>query len=357
MSDEALAPEQADSLPGIPSPAENPLLFGHETVEARLAESYRAGRLHHALLLAGPQGIGKATLAFRLARHVLVHPEPADAPADRLSMVEAGGALFRQIVAGGHPSVLHLTRSRHERTGAFRSAITVDEVRRIARFTGLTAHDGSWRVAIIDPADDMNANAANALLKTLEEPPRRTLFILIAHNPGGLLPTIRSRCELVRLQPLADAPLGAALSQVAGLDRIDHTLFRVAGGSVREAILMARHGGAGIAETIETLLDAPRFDFQRAAALAEEVAARGSDVAFDLFNRLFLQALAGRARIAAEAGGAREGARLAGLWQEFAGRMRESGIYNLDRRQHVIGRLREAHAAIRSPAAGLAMSG
>ncbi|MBE0695103.1 MAG: DNA polymerase III subunit delta', partial [Aquamicrobium sp.] len=155
MSFVRLAPEQFDTIPEIAEPAENPLLLGHEEAAAHVAAAYRSGRLHHALLLCGPAGIGKATFAFHLAEHLLAHPVPQDAP-PALSPRDPASALFRQIAQGAHPSVLHLTRPLNEKTKAFKSAVTVDEIRRIGRFLSMTSHDGSWRVVIVDPADDMN---------------------------------------------------------------------------------------------------------------------------------------------------------------------------------------------------------
>ncbi len=161
---ERLAPEQYDTIEGIPEPAENARLIGHKEASNMLAAAYRSGKLSHALLLAGPQGIGKATLAFHLARHLLRHPSPETAP-DELEGPDTASSLFRQIATGAHPSVLHLTRPMNEKTKSFKTVVTVDEVRRINRFLSLTSHDGSYRVVIVDPADDMNTNAANALLK------------------------------------------------------------------------------------------------------------------------------------------------------------------------------------------------
>ena len=195
---ERIAPEQHDTLDGIPEPAENPHLFGHGEAASMLAAAYRAGKLPHALLFAGPLGVGKATLAFHLAYHLLKFPRHESAPAE-LAKPDPDSALFRQIAIGAHPSVLHLTRPANEKTKGFKTVVTVDEIRRVNRFLSMTSHDGGYRVVIVDPADDMNVNAANALLKNLEEPPSRTVFILISHSPGGLLPTIRSRCQMVRL--------------------------------------------------------------------------------------------------------------------------------------------------------------
>jgi DNA polymerase-3 subunit delta' len=210
---ERLAAEQYDSIPGVPEPPENPRLVGHEGEAGLLAAAYRAGRLHHAILLAGPFGIGKATLAFRLVRHLLKYPRADEAP-ETMEDADVASALYRQVASGSHPSVLYLTRPFDDKRKVFRTAVTVEEIRRVNRFLSMTAHDGGYRAVIVDPADDMNASAANALLKNLEEPPSRTLFILVSHSPGRLLPTIRSRCQTVRLQPLDAASLRTVLGML-----------------------------------------------------------------------------------------------------------------------------------------------
>ncbi|RUW17149.1 DNA polymerase III subunit delta', partial [Mesorhizobium sp. M1E.F.Ca.ET.041.01.1.1] len=207
---ERIAPEQHDTLDGVPEPSETPRLIGHAQAAGMLAAAYRAGKLPHALILTGPLGIGKATLAFHLAHHVLKYPDFTAAPGT-LAVPDPASSLFRLIATGAHPSVLHLTRPANDKTKSFKTVLTVDEIRKVSRFLSMTSHDGSYRVVIVDPADDMNTNAANALLKNLEEPPARTLFILIVHAPGSLLPTIRSRCQMVRLTPLAADELMAVL--------------------------------------------------------------------------------------------------------------------------------------------------
>lgn len=348
---ERTAPEQHDTLPDIPEPAENALLLGHEAARAMLARAYRAGKLPHALLLAGRQGIGKATLAFHLAHHLFSHPDHSRAP-EELSPAEPLSQNFRLAAQGAHPGLLHLTRPYVERDKKFKTVITVDEIRRVSRFLSLTPADGGYRVVIVDPADDMNTSAANALLKSLEEPPPRTLFVLIAHSPGRLLPTIRSRCQTIKLEPLEPeilqdllVRLGAELPQGANERRL---LIEQAGGSVRDAILMTQFGGLEIAQVVERISAAPRFDVAQAHKLADAVAGRDRQVQFELFNRTVLDRIAEAASNVAISGAAANAARLASLWEEVAETIRQTEIFNLDRRQHVLGLLTRLHQAAQS---------
>lgn len=336
---ERIAPERHDTLDDVPEPAENPHLFGHAGPAAMLAAAYRTGRLPHALLFAGPSGIGKATLAFHLAHHLLKHPQPAGAPPE-LERPDPVSPLFRQVALGAHPSVLHLTRPANEKGGGFKTVVTVDEIRRVNSFLALTSHDGSNRIVIVDPADDMNASAANALLKNLEEPPRRTVFVLIAHSPGGLLPTIRSRCQVVRLAPLQRDDLMAALEAVgmaapAGGSAAD-ALAKRAGGSVRTAILLARYGGLDITEATEKLARSSELDAVAAHRLADAVAGRDAAIPFGLFNDHALAMLAEAARRAALAGDVELAGRLSQRFEEARLAIDEAETYNLDRKQHAL---------------------
>lgn len=343
MTIEQLAPRQHDSIDGVPEPADNPNLIGHERARGNLASAFRAGRLHHALLLTGPAGIGKATFAFHLARHVLAGHE---APADHLLPADPQSQTFRSVAQAAHSAVLHLTRPANERTKGFKTVVTVEEIRRVGRFLSLSAHDGGYRVVIVDPADDLNASAANALLKNLEEPPARTLFVLIAHVPGRLFPTIRSRCQIVRLDPLSGPEIIEAIT-VLGLalpDTADarNELARRAGGSVRNAILLTEYGGLEIASTIENLLDSNRFDLALASRLADAVTGRDQTVQFDIFNDHLLDAIAA----AATRGDRLDSARQAETWSRLREDMTSTEIYNLDKRHHVMTSLRRAHESL-----------
>ena len=176
MADELL-------LDGALPPAANPELFGHKAQEDYLASSYKSGKGHHAILLEGAAGIGKATLAFRFANHVLHFPKSEKAP-DSLIVPDHTSPVTRQIMAGASHDLLHLQRPVDAKTGKLKTAITVEEVRRAGHFLAQTSGTGNWRIVIVDAADDLNRNAANAILKILEEPPRNAMFLLIIARPG-----------------------------------------------------------------------------------------------------------------------------------------------------------------------------
>ncbi len=347
---ERLAPEQYDTIDGIPEPAENVRLVGHRQPSRMLAAAYRTGKLPHGLLLAGPQGIGKATLAFHLAHHLLKHPEAEKAP-DELVVPDPATSLFRQIATGAHPSVLHLTRPMNEKTRSFKSVLTVDEIRRVNRFLSLTSHDGSYRVVIVDPADDMNTNAANALLKNLEEPPSRTLFILITHSIGRLLPTLRSRCQTMLLQPLGAEELLSVLSEFdLGLPDEQTTRAAVIGraaGSPREAILLTQYGGLEISEAVDRLVGSEKIDAAQAHRLADAVAARDQTIQFEIFNRHVIDVLTDAASRAARGGDLHVANRLSECWERTLKTIEDAETYNLDKKQHVIGMIHALHAAMR----------
>jgi len=347
---ERIAPEQHDTLDGVPEPSENPRLFGHAETADMIAAAYRAGKLPHALLLAGPQGIGKATLAFHLAHHLLKYPDAAGAP-DRLTTPDASSPLFRQIAMGAHPAILHLTRPQNDKTKSFKTVLTVDEVRKVNRFLSMTSHDGGYRVVIVDPADDMNTNAANALLKNLEEPPARTVFVLITHSPGALLPTIRSRCQIVRLAPLTPDSLMQVLACVEAPQpetvEARNALAARAGGSARNAIILTQYGGLEIAGALDELLVAPRLDVFAAHKLADAVSGRDQAIPFDIFNRRTLDILSGAASEAALASQLERAKILSEAWQDAAKAISEAETYNLDRKQHVLTMIDRLYAVMR----------
>ncbi len=347
---ERIAPEQHDTLDGVPEPAENPHLVGHGPAAAMLLSAYRAGKLPHAIILTGPVGIGKATLAFHLAYQLLKYPHHRNCP-ETLDSPDPNSGLYRQIASGAHPGVLHLTRPGNEKTKGFKSVVTVDEIRKVSRFLSMTSHDGGYRVVIVDPADDMNTNAANALLKNLEEPPARTLFVLIVHAPGRLLPTIRSRCQTVRLTPLDERDLMAAFAgaEQAMPDSADERAALVArsGGSVRNAILLTQYGGLEIADALDQVVTGGRTNITAAHKLADAVAGRDGSIRFDIFNRRALDLLADTASEAASHSDLSRAKALSDAWHEAQNAISETETYNLDKKQHVLTMIDRLNAAMR----------
>jgi DNA polymerase-3 subunit delta' len=232
--------EDADDF-AVPPPRATAALHGHAEAERALLEAYRGSRLPHAWLINGAVGIGKATLAYRMARFVLAHPDaraPAVLAADTLA-VDPAQPVARRIAAQAQGDLLVLERTINEKTGKLRQDIQVDDVRRTVSFFGSTAGEGGWRVAIVDSVDELNREGANALLKVLEEPPRRALLLLVNHSAGNVLPTIRSRCRLITLRPLAVAEVAAAAAKATGRSADDPdilTAAAVAEGSVRRAL-------------------------------------------------------------------------------------------------------------------------
>jgi DNA polymerase-3 subunit delta' len=343
---ERLASEQHDTLDGVAEPAENPALFGHEEAKAMLLGAFRAGKMPHALILAGPQGIGKATLAFHLANFLIDGQDRIE-----IGKLDPASPLFRQIAMGAHPSVLHLTRPTNERTKGFKTVVTVDEIRKVNRFLSMTSHDGGWRVVIVDAADDMNRNAANALLKNLEEPPAKTVFVLIAHSRGALLPTIRSRAQIVRLQPLSEPDLLSALGQIDDMAGIQgdsaRALAERASGSVRQAILLTQHGGLEIAVAVDELARAGRLDIAGAHRLADAVSGRDRAVPFEVFNDRALELLAAAASDAAAQHNLDLANRLSTAWHEAKIAISETQTYNLDQKQHALAMISRLNNALR----------
>ncbi|MGV8838741.1 MAG: DNA polymerase III subunit delta' [Bauldia sp.] len=337
-----------DALDGWPMPEQQPAWLGRPAAEETLLRAYAGGRMHHAWILAGPRGIGKATLAFRFARFVLANPDPTPDMATRRSLaIDTASRTFRQVAAGAHPNLLVLRRPWDDKTKRYRTQLLVDEIRRIQGFFGSTAGEGGWRIAIVDTADDLNDNAANALLKTLEEPPPRSLFILVASRPGKLLPTIRSRCRKLDLAPLDTDVIAAALAEAnPGADDADIRLAAVLGnGSLRTAIQLFDGEGVetfrafqGLAATL------PEVDFAGVHALADRISARGREDAFAGFMEGLEGWLSRRVRGEPEPDGGRiseltAGASLAAwadVWEKAADSAFQAEEYNLDRKQVIL---------------------
>ena len=302
MDDAAQLPEP-DRIEGAPHPRKTPRLFGQEAAEHAFLSAYGAGRLHHGWLITGPAGVGKATLAWSIARFLLAHPPKhdaglfgADAAPDTLA-IDPDHPVAHRVAALSDPGLFLLRRPYDEKAKRLKQQITVDEVRRVKSFFALSAADAGRRVVIVDCADEMTTSAANALLKLLEEPPANTTLLLVSHQPSRLLPTIRSRCRELRLSPLRPSDMARALAQAGatGADAPD-ALAELAAGSVGAALRLEAADGVRIyGEMVAIYGELPQLDRQRALKLAESGAARGAEARLDMLialNDLFLTRLA-----------------------------------------------------------------
>lgn len=350
------------------------VLFGHGHAERMLLEAARTERLHHAWLLTGATGIGKATLAYRFARFLLAHAEPAAMAAANDLSVDPDAAAARQVAAGTHPGLLVLRRPWNPQRKRHGSTITVDEARRLRPFLGQTAAGGHRRIVIIDSADDMNLNAANAVLKSLEEPPASCLFLLLAAAPGRLPATVRSRCRTLKLQPLADADLKAAVeaafasSGTAAPAADDLALCLALGeGSPGQALRLLALEGAALYRSLMALMSGlPQADHEAVHALADALAAPGAADRYELFHSLLGDLIARLVGQAAGAGAVLPGERelaerlgvahglayWAGLWETLQRAKAEADALNLDRKTLVLETFFRLEAAAR-PAPGV----
>ena len=254
--------KKGDEAPLVRHPRETVSLYGHQDAEATLLEAYRGGQCPHAWLIGGPHGIGKATLAFRFARFVLAQPIPSAASVQNASSlaIDANQPSARHIAAGTHGGLLVLERTLNDR-GVLRTEISVEDARATISFFGSTSADDGWRVCVVDTVDELNANSANALLKVLEEPPARAMFLLVSNAPARVLPTIQSRCRKLLLRPLEEGEVVRAVADATDTSPDDKALKEVAGraeGSVARALMLLGGEALGLQHRTEALLQACR---------------------------------------------------------------------------------------------------
>jgi DNA polymerase-3 subunit delta' len=298
-------PPEADRFEDAPHPRETGVLFGQAQAEEAFLAAYTSGRLHHGWLIAGPRGVGKATLAWRIARFLLA--QPADdggmfAPPPPTSLdIAADHPVARRLRALSEPNLFLLRRAWDDKEKKLKTVITVDEVRRLHGFFAMSSADGGRRAVIVDAADEMNPQAANALLKLLEEPPKATTLLLVCHAPARLLPTIRSRCRILRCDPLGPGDLTGALA-AAGEDPGAEAaaLAELADGSVGEALRLLHLDGLRLYRDLVGLMEgAPRMDRGKLLALANAMTGRANSDRLDLVLGLIARLLARLARTGA----------------------------------------------------------
>ena len=338
-ADEDIAPK---------APRETTALFGHEDAERAMLDAYKGGRIAHAWLIGGSPGVGKATLAYRLARFVLAHPDPRSTNVQNAKSLAIAPEhpVARRIAAQAQGDLLVLERSINEQTGKLYTVIRVDDVRRTVSFFGSTAGEGGWRVAIVDAIDDLQREGANALLKVLEEPPQRSLLLLISHAPGRELPTIRSRCRRLLLRPLEARDVGRAVAEATGRDANDAEIGEVAAaaeGSPGRAVNLLDSATLALRQRVLDLFSRlPEVDGSALHALGDAMGGtdpRALEAFMDLVNAWL------SARLQRTAASPAKGARVAELWEKVNQAARDVEAYNLERKPlvfAVFGALAEA---------------
>ena len=319
-------------------PRRRAMLLGHEQAERKLLQAFHAGRLHHAWLITGPRGVGKATLAYRFARFLLKHPSSSGTPTSL--DVDPSDPVFHRVAAGSHPDLFVIERAYDLKSGKVKSETGVDVARGATGFFARTAGEGGWRVAIVDPADDLNEEAANALLKIIEEPPERSIFLILANSPGQVLSTIRSRSIRLTLAPLTEhlvvevlrsvlapeAPPAGDLALAASLSR----------GSPGRAMGLLQSNGAKVFATFRSLVSSlPNLDRRQVSNFADQLQSRTAAEEFTVFCELLEDWIAEEARKLGSAG--RHAAnRWATAHSELRHSIRVANALNLDRRQLVM---------------------
>lgn len=351
---------ESDRVGELLHPREQRELYGHAAAAEALAAAARSGRMHHAWIIAGPKGVGKATLAWRFARALLAHG-PAKCP-DDLSVPE-DHAVRRKVTALTHPDLILIRRPWDTDRKRFRLELPVEEVRKLHGFYSRHASAGGPRIAIVDSADDMNRSAQNALLKILEEPPAQALLLLISHAPGGLLPTTRSRCRMLTLRPLDADAMHDAVGKLAPESKAGERdlLAALAEGAPGRALELAETGALGLyRDIVELLLGLPRLNGAKLFALAEKVARADGGLAqfvglvSQIEERLLRGAYAALPPVPGEEAllrhlrAAAPLERWSALWEDLRTQAARADELNLDKKQLVLNAFFAIEAAARA---------
>ncbi len=326
--------------------------IGQQPLEKRLRAAMDGGTFSHGWIISGPEGAGKATLAYRIARAVLDPAALSDA--ETLDMPETGRG-FRQIAANAHPDLFVAERLWDEKKGKHQSEITVETIRKLTAFLNRTASGGGARVAIVDAADDMNRNAANALLKALEEPPAGALLLLLAATPGRLLPTIRSRCRRIELPPLSQEEVESFLTAEGVSENDARNIADHARGRPGYALSLAAGEGADAIRLGQQFLTIAQKGGDLSKVIAG-VTGKAGEARWPVFLDTVVTGLSDAARMAATSGeaqgfGGADAASLLGAWQAVTQLSGRGEALNLDRAQLLQAMAFDLRAALSARAA------
>jgi DNA polymerase III subunit delta' len=322
-------------------------LLGHGAAEGRLLQAHQSGKLHHAWLISGNRGIGKATLAYRFAKFLLHVPLASKARAHNSLHVPAEVPSARLVAAASHPDLLVIERAVDQRNKRLKAEIAVDDARKAQNFFARTSGTGGWRIAIVDCADELNGESANALLKVIEEPPEKSIFLLVCHQPGRLLRTIRSRCIHLELSPLdMEATLrvlhGLPSEAVAADEQPLREAAELSRGSPGRAMeMLGSRGAAAFAE----FLKRPKLTPAACIEIGANFTGRETAEDYGIFCELLIGWIAAKAR---DAGLSGRGEVLALAHDDINTSLRQTDALNLDRRQTVADALLRLEEALKA---------
>jgi DNA polymerase III subunit delta' len=350
------APPESDRFEETPHPRDALDLFGHAEAESEMLQAYASGHLPQAFLIGGPPGVGKATLAWRLARFLLANPDPfaQSDPAGAQSLdVSSDHPVARQISAMSHPDVVLLRREWNEKSKRHFTDIRAEAVRAAQNLFHQAAGRGGYRICILDSAEDLNAQSGNALLKLIEEPPPRSVFLIVAHRPGRVLPTIRSRCRRITLKALEPPDLARVLTTLgppwsgAAAAQVEAAI-QSSRASLHGALRLLDGRGLESDARLRRVLDAlPRVDWRAVEAIADEAAPASGETAYEALLASAYDWLQEKVRAAALAGASdpRRLAPYAEAWEKLSSAARETEALNLDKRPFVIALFSDLAAA------------
>lgn len=319
-SEEEIIEEMVDestteTVEGLSHPRLMSVSLGHDIQEAKILEQFEAGRMPHGLIFTGPKGIGKSTFAFKLARFLLsqqaIDPNQNSMfggdglPQESQGLgIDKDSAVFRQVASGGHPDLMTVERAYDATKDQRKDSVAVDDIRKVIPFLRMTASkEDGWRIVIIDDADTMNRNAQNAILKVLEEPPENTVLMLICHRLGAMIPTIRSRTQLLQFQTVSQEHFRELLEmQGYNLDQDQFdTLYHLSNGSIGDALEYIEQGGLDTLTLILTMFENwPKYSWPDIHVLADQLGNANAKSAYQSFTRLlpwmFSQMITAKAR-------------------------------------------------------------
>jgi DNA polymerase-3 subunit delta' len=345
---------EPDRFEGAPHPREQFAFFGHREGEDAFLDGLRSGRLHHAWLIGGAQGIGKSTLAYRVARSILDPQKSRDRAIPSLD-VPPDSHVARQVAALSHPNLSVLRRTPATDKKGPSATIPVEAVRRALGMFGSTAANGGYRVCIVDSAEDLTISSANALLKVIEEPPPRSIFLIVSHAPQRVLPTIRSRCRRLLLRPLENHYISAAIASLGSpwtdipQDVLDQALL-YGEGSVRRTLELLDADKVAFIDQVTRLLNGlPKADTKQVLALAEALSRRDADDSYELALETVQRWVSERLHERAGLGASRL-APLVEVCEKIGRSAREIDVFNLDRRPFILTMFDDLADAVRRAA-------